>query len=127
MDLNGIAEGQKAGLCSIGGRTNTLIGATKKNGQLYVFYESSGKVTGEKPVRGRRIWFKAILDIENQNNQFYYSLDNKTFMPLGDTFRTSFGNWKGTRLGLYSFNESSDSGSAAFNWFIYDYDGPKSR
>jgi hypothetical protein len=32
---------------------------------------------------------------------------------------------KGTRVGLFSFNETNESGSAAFNWFTYNYDGPK--
>ncbi|MFZ2341209.1 MAG: hypothetical protein WAW07_15985 [Bacteroidales bacterium] len=38
---------------------------------------------------------------------------------------TSAGFWKGSLLGLYSYNEKTDGGVAAFNWFIYDYDGPK--
>jgi len=125
MDMSNISEGQKAGLCSMGGKTNNLIGVTKKGNQLFVFMESMGKITDEKAIRGRRIWFKVTLDIETHNNQFWYSTDNKNFISLGNTFMTSFGNWKGTRLGLYSFNEKDESGSAAFNWFTYEYDGPK--
>lgn len=127
MDLTNIAEGQKAGLCSMGGKTNNLIGVLKKNGQLYVFFESSGKVSEEKLIKTKRIFLKAALSIQDQKSQFYYSLDNKTFTPLGGTFLTSFGNWKGTRLGLYSFNETSEAGSIAFNWFTYNYDGPKGQ
>ncbi len=52
-------------------------------------------------------------------------LDNKKFTPIGETFITSAGFWKGSRLGLYSYNEKTDGGVAAFNWFRFDYDGPK--
>jgi len=125
MYLTNIAEGQKAGLCSMGGKTNNLIGVLKKNGQFYVFFEKSAKVTEEKLIKTKKIYLKAALSIQDQKNQFYYSLDNKTYTPMGGNFLTSFGNWKGTRVGLYSFNETSDAGSAAFNWFTYNYDGPK--
>lgn len=68
---------------------------------------------------------KIQLDIINNKNQFFYSLDNKTFIPVGKNFTTSAGNWKGTRIGLFSYNELDNAGTASFNWFTYNYDGPK--
>jgi beta-xylosidase len=127
MDLNDIAEGQKAGLCSMGGKNNNLIGVQKKNGQLYVFFEKNGVVSEEKIIKARKIYFKVKLDIKNNKNQFHYSLNNKSFESLGEYFTTSFGYWKGTRIGLYSFNELNNAGSAPFDWFIYNYDGPDGR
>ncbi len=125
MDLSNLAEGQKAGLCSMGGKITSLIGVMKKGGQLYVFIENNGKITNEKIIKAKRIYFRIKLDIKGGTNQFYYSLDNKSFNQYGDNFTTVFGYWKGTRLGLFSFNETNDSGSVSFNWFTYNYDGPK--
>jgi beta-xylosidase len=125
MDLNGIAEGQKAGLCSMGGKITNLIGVLKRNGQLYLFTESSGKISAEKAISTKKIFLKVQLDIKGDNNQFLYSTDNKTFSMFGDKFSTAAGYWKGTRIGLFSFNEINNNGSAAFNWFTYLYDGPK--
>jgi len=120
-----ISDGQKKGLCSMGGRNTSLLGVIKKDGKLYVFTEINGKITNEKEIRSKKIYLKIDLDIKGNKNQFYYSLDNKQFNPLGESFTISAGFWKGTRLGLFSYNENSESGSAAFNWFTYNYDGPK--
>jgi beta-xylosidase len=125
MDLSTIAEGQKAGLCSMGGKVTNLIGVLKKDGALYVFTENNGKVSNEKVIKLKRIFLKAQLDIKNDKNQFSYSTDNRTFNPTGDYFTTAAGYWKGTRVGLFSFNEKNEAGSAAFNSFAYSYDGPK--
>ncbi len=127
MDVTGLAEGQKAGLCSIGGKTNNLVGVRMKDGKTTVFFENNGTVSEEKAFKGKKIYLKARLDIRNQQNYFFYSSDNKSFTPIGENFMTSYGYWKGTRVGLFSFNELNDGGSAAFNWFTYDYDGPKGK
>ena len=73
------------------------------------------------------IYFKIQLNIKADKNQFYYSMDNKTYTSSGESFTTAAGYWKGTRIGLFSFNELNDGGSAAFNWFSYDHDGPKAK
>jgi beta-xylosidase len=125
MDLSTLAEGQKAGLCSMGGKMTNLIGVLKRNGDVYVFTENSGKVTNEKIIKSKKLFVKAQLDIKNNKSLFSYSIDNRTFIPIGDSFTTVAGYWKGTRVGLFSFNEKNEAGSVAFNWFIYSYDGPK--
>jgi beta-xylosidase len=127
MDLSGLADGQKAGLCSMGGKITNLIGIWKKDGQLNLFTETNGKFTGEKPVSLKKIWLKVSLDIKGDKNQFYYSSDNKLYTLAGEPFATAFGYWKGTRIGLFSYNEADEKGSVSFNSFIYNYDGPKGR
>jgi len=125
LDVTGLADGQKAGLCSMGGRNNNLVGISRKGSQLFVYAEKNGNVITENAFKGKRIYLKVKLDIRGNNNQFFYSIDNKQFTQIGETFITSAGFWKGSRLGLYSYNEKADGGVAAFNWFRYDYDGPK--
>jgi beta-xylosidase len=125
LDLSGFTDGQKAGLCSMGGRNTSLLGVVRKGGQLYVFAEKNGKITNEQLIKSKKVYLKVKLDIKGDKNQFSFSPDNKQFEQFGDPFTTSAGYWKGTRIGLFSFNEANESGSAAFNWFTYNYDGPK--
>jgi beta-xylosidase len=125
MDLSNLAEGQKAGLCSMGGKIINLIGVLKKDGELYLFTENNMKTANEKIIKAKKMVFKVQLNIKGDKNQFFYSTDNKTFTALGESFTTSAGYWKGTRIGLFSFNKLNDGGSASFNWFSSDYDGPK--
>jgi|WetSurMetagenome_2_1015567.scaffolds.fasta_scaffold00001_113 beta-xylosidase len=124
MDLTKLADGQKAGLCSMGGKVVNLVGITKKGGQLYLFTENNGKTINETAIKSKKIFLKVQLDIRNEKNLFFYSLDNKVFKTFGENFSTASGYWKGTRLGLFSFNELTDGGSALFNWFTYSFDGP---
>jgi len=59
------------------------------------------------------------------NNQFFYSTDNDEFYTLGDKFAATFGNWKGPKIGLFSYHEDGKEGIALFDWFHYSYDGPQ--
>jgi beta-xylosidase len=124
LDLSGLAEGQKAGLCVMSKAYN-LIGVRKKEGKVYLFWDQSGEGYKEQSITGNKIYFKVQLSIKDNKNQFFYSTDNKTFTPFGSSFVARWGYWKGARIGLFSYNEKGDGGVAAFNWFKYDYDGPK--
>jgi beta-xylosidase len=127
MDITGLADGQKAGLCSMGGRNNNLIGIMKKESGLFVYVENNGKTIAENPYKGKKIYLKVKLDVRGNINQFFYSPDNKKFTRLGETFHVSAGFWKGTRLGLYSYNEKADGGIASFKGSFTIMTGPKAN
>lgn len=124
MDLSKIVEGQKAGICSMS-KIYNLLGVYKKEGKMYIFTDRKGQVHEEKAIAAKRIFLKLTLDIKSGNNRFSYSLDNKSYTMIDGAFDTQWGYWKGTRIGLFSFNERSNGGTASFNQFIYHYDGPK--
>lgn len=136
-----IAEGQKAGLCMMGRQYN-LLGITKVDGKLMIFADINGSKSME-PVNSSMIYLRvqhspSEFDMETPppergrrrfprmkpSNQFYYSTDNKEFLPLGEKFSATFGNWKGPKIGLFSYHESGQGGTALFDWFHYLYDGP---
>jgi beta-xylosidase len=127
LDITGLKDGQKAGLCSMGGKNNNLIGIMKKDGRLILFTENNGKISSEKSLNLKKIWLKVSLNIKADRNQFSYSTDNKSFILAGNEFITTAGYWKGTRVGLFSYNELTEGGTAYFNNFIYNYDGPKDK
>ncbi|MFD1769219.1 glycoside hydrolase family 43 protein [Sphingobacterium suaedae] len=51
--------------------------------------------------------------------QWYYSLDDKKYLAVGDTFTAKPGKWIGATLGLYATRSSTinDSGYAEVDWF----------
>jgi beta-xylosidase len=137
LDVSKMAEGQKAGLCSFG-ELYGLVGVQRTGGKNYLFFETNSKSgTGnntsdtsknyfdKQPVNIKVIYLKLKLDLISGNNHFYYSTDNRRFIPFGKDFGAVFSFWKGTRIGLFSYNELQDGGTALFDWFRYDYDGPK--
>jgi beta-xylosidase len=143
LDVSRIAEGQRAGLCSFGSLYG-LLGIYRTGGENFLFFETNrqlfdrpqsgerintfdtGKNLFEKqPFRSKVIYLKLKLDFLTNRNHFYYSTDNRRFIPFGEEFGAQFSFWKGARVGLFSYNELQDGGTAMFNRFEYNYDGPK--
>ena len=120
MDMSSWAEGQRAGLFCIGNLFNG-IGVLKENGKNYLYLENNGNVEKVKPVSGKKIYFRATMNARTNQHQLYYSTDNKNFTPCGEAYSLRFGDWKGARVGLYSYNTLRDGGNAFFNWFTYDF------
>ena len=46
------------------------------------------------------------------------------FTEAGKPYSLKFGSWKGTRIGVYSYNTKADGGIADFDFFTYVTDGP---
>lgn len=124
LDASGMLPGQKAGLACMG-KEFVSVGVKNEAGKLSLFVEINGKESAAIPISKKNLFLKLKLDIPAAKSRFYYSFDNKTFLPLGSGFEPKWGFWKGARVALFSYNVLSDGGSAAFNFFRYDYDGPK--
>ncbi|MGE4586898.1 MAG: glycoside hydrolase 43 family protein [Mangrovibacterium sp.] len=120
-----LKDGQKAGLCLMGKQYNQA-GIVVKGKQVFVYADINGTLA-EQPFKNSKIYLKVIIAPEYGKNQFLFSTDNKKFKAIGEPFAASFGNWKGPKLGLFSYSESGQGGSALFDWFRYNYDGPKYR
>lgn len=116
-------DGQKAGLCLMG-KTFNEIGLVKKEGTLSVYININGKYS-EQAWHSSKIYLKVGVTQKEGANQFYFSKDNKTFNQFGGQFAVHNGYWKGPKIGLYSYNEKEQGGTAFFDWFHYIYDGPK--
>jgi beta-xylosidase len=143
LDVSHMADGQRAGLCSFGSLYG-LLGVQRTEGKTYLFFETNSELfarpqpgvrvdvfdTGKnlfmkEPVRAKVIYLRLKLDFLTNRNHFYYSTDNRRFIPFGEDFGAQFSFWKGTRVGLFSYNEAADGGTALFARFRYNYDGPK--
>ncbi|MFZ4456465.1 MAG: glycoside hydrolase 43 family protein [Bacteroidales bacterium] len=59
---------------------------------------------------------------QKANCTFSYSLDGKKFIPFGNRFQASAGNWIGTKVGIFCQRPQwlNDSGYADFDWFRVD-------
>ncbi len=132
-------DGQKAGLNLFGKQYNSL-GVEKEDGRLKVFADINGEIS-LKSIKGKKIYLRVEIvsgadDIllkgrdkmyaaeKRVSHQFFYSTDNKEYLPLGDKFSATFGNWKGPRVGLFSYQTKEGEGKALFDWFHYKHDGP---
>ncbi len=123
LDCSNMENGQRAGLHCVGNQYNA-IGVEKKNGKNYIYYESQGTASQIKEITENTVSFKIVLNTYTNQNQFYYSLDGINYVACKEPFKQGESDWKGARVGVYSYNTLAEAGRADFNWFKYDYDGP---
>lgn len=68
------------------------------------------------------MWVRArVMDV-NFRATFYYSLDGKTFIPIGNDLNMGLGLvWTANRFALFNFtrDKAGEDGYADFNWFRF--------
>ncbi|MBO7660477.1 MAG: beta-xylosidase, partial [Bacteroidaceae bacterium] len=109
-------ESTRAGFCVLGSQF-AGIGICKKNGKLQFYTEVNGQVqwlgNASKSAYLR-------VNVDGTHFQLEYSSDGKHFAKAGDAIDIHAKYWKGPRLGLFCYNESSAEGKARFNYFRYE-------
>lgn len=127
LDLLQMANGQRAGLCLLG-QNIYEIGVVQTGATIQIFANSNGKAAPMVPIKQGVVYLRISADLVNDNTVLQYSLNGKDFVQLGDECVLSKRNyWKGVRPGLFSYNTIGDGGTALFDWFHYQYDGPLGR
>lgn len=120
MDMSALEDGQRAGLfCS--GHAYNGIGVVKEKGKRYLYMETHGKFERIKELNGKKVYFRVTLNARTNRHQLAYSLNNKDFTSCGEPYWLHFGDWKGARIGLFSYNTLGAGGKAYFNRFTYDF------
>lgn len=117
LDVSCMAYGQYAGLAVFnGGKSYALIGV--KDRRLY--FDTDGTVT-DGPIlkKGQKsIFLRAYINKEGQA-RFAYSVKGHCFQYLGATYQMVAGNFRGARVGLFSYNTDAEEGFADFDYFDY--------
>lgn len=120
MDLSGMADGQKAGLTHFGSPNYSAIGVICEGATKKLEYNVKGDSAIGEVLVGNNIWLKSIWGLEGKS-QHYYSVDGKNYIPLGEPYQLMWGTYRGSRLGIYSYNNKSDSGYVDIDYFRYEY------
>ena len=119
LDVSQLAPGQNAGLCLFHGSAG-WIGATCKEGRKYVAQVSDGQWTVGPELKGADLWARADIDA-NGKVTWAYSIDGKEFQPLGRPFQCGWFKYRGTRIGLFTYNNDGENGIVDFDDFVYTY------
>ena len=128
-------NGHKAGLCHFSGG-HSAIGVVKEGGRLYLEFRQNDrgerglelhptfrqKEAGQDIVKTIRepllIWFRSTWGLDGESH-YSYSLDGESFKPFGMPYRLEWGNYRGDRIGIYSFNDDADEGFVSVDYFHY--------
>jgi beta-xylosidase len=125
LDASGIADGQVAGICHYAGGTSTF--GIRREGNV-VTLESSrdGQFTTGPRIMSPRIWLRSSWGLDGLSH-YSYSTDGKKFTTFGEPYQLSWGDYRGDRIGIFTFNNKSDTGYVDVDSFIYDYDSAAGR
>jgi beta-xylosidase len=116
IDLSHMVDGQRAGLVLFGVKP-VWIGAVRDKGETRVTFASAGVET-QGPAAGQTIVLRAEVTAD-QIVRFAWSGDGKHFEGLGEaTPLSKFSWWKGSRPGLFSYTQGTDTGGYVdIDWF----------
>ncbi|MBR3506607.1 MAG: glycoside hydrolase 43 family protein [Lentisphaeria bacterium] len=135
MDISNMKNGQKAGLCHFSG-SHSAIGVVKEGGKTYLEFRHNDRVergpelhpafrqkeAGQDVVKTIRepmlIWFRSTWGLDGESH-YSYSLDGELFKPFGRPYRLEWGNYRGDRIGIYTFNDDADEGFVSVDYFHY--------
>jgi len=127
LDLAGVKPGQQAGLCHHSGKFQMIGVRVAADGKRILIFNNNGKEQSGPELTGNELWLRSEMNADQ--TQFAYSLDGAKWENFGAEFKTTFGHWRGDRIGFYCWNDTTDdvkqSGQLDVDWFHYEFAGPK--
>lgn len=121
LDLTGMVDGQKAGLCHFA-KSFALLGVSQQGSVRRLEYKNNGKVMTGPEIRGTNLWLKSTWGLNGQS-QFAYSTNGRSFSNFEATYQLSWGYYRGDRIGIYCYNNQADEGWVDVDFVRYDYGG----
>jgi hypothetical protein len=125
LDPAGMADGQVAGLC-LYDRNDATIAVRREQGTLTLETARNQTIRRGAAVEAKPLWLRSEWD-QDGIGRFSYSSDGKTFSPLGEPYAFGWADYRGERIGLFTYNNTGDAGYADFAAFTYRYESPMTR
>lgn len=120
LRLDGLAEGQVAGLCHLSG-SHGSIGVRLCKGGVYLEATHNSEVTPGLYLHTKRIWLRSTWGLSGVS-RFSYSTGEMGFtdFPFEASYQLRWGDYRGARIGIFTFNSDGDAGHVDCESFTYD-------
>jgi hypothetical protein len=123
LDLSGMADGQQAGLCHFA-KTHSALGVKQEGATRTLVNVNNGVIATGPVIETQRLWLRSRWGLDGLS-RYSFSLDGKTFADFGAPYQLSWGNYRGDRIGIYSFNSRRDAGYVDVDYLCHTYAGPQ--
>lgn len=119
-------DNERAGFAVVGEDYSQLFIKNTKQGQSLIFGVcKKGLTTGKEveqqitSIKPNEYIYLRVKVTDGGKCNWFYSLDDKKYTGVGDTFVAKPGKWIGATLGLYAVRDTqiNDSGYADVDWF----------
>ncbi len=117
LDVSGMVDGQEAGLSHFA-KTFASVGVVQSGDVQTISVNNNGLRVAGPVVKQATVWLRSTWGFDGAS-QFAYSLDGKTFLPLGDPYQLTWGSYRGDRVGLFTVNAKT-AGWADFASVSYE-------
>lgn len=119
IDIKNMSDGQKAGLCHYS-KAYAMLGVTQSGkSRKLEFRTNKEKMTGPV-IKENHVWIKSVWGVDGKS-RFSYSTDGKKFIRFGELYQLEWGYYRGSRIGIYCFNNITDMGYIDVDKFVYSY------
>jgi beta-xylosidase len=121
-------DNERIGLIVMG-LSYAYVSVKKRSDGLYLsqtICNDADKQTAEKETSGVRLtghnFYLRVSVAEGAVCNFSYSVDGKTFTPIGESFSARQGRWIGAKVGIFAVGsrEAIEMGYGDFDWFRVD-------
>lgn len=122
LDLTGMADGQVAGLTHFS-RDYSALGLRQIEGKRVLEFKRNEAIKRGPVIDSIKIWLRSEWGLDGLS-RYSYSSDGKIFLPFGEPCQLGWANYRGDRLGLFSYNTLAEVGYIDVDWFHYEFAGP---
>lgn len=116
MDIKNMTDGQRAGLAHYAYHSGA-VGIVCEGNAKYVEFRENDNCQRKFKIDSRYVWFKTEWGLDGVAT-FAFSVDGENFIQCG-RHHLSWGYYRGDRLGLYCFNDKTESGFVDVDYLRY--------
>ena len=116
LDISHSTDGLHAGLCHFASHSASL-GIVNNGGRNYLEWTDNDQRKQHEVLNSPYLWLRSTWGLDGKSS-FAYSLDGENYMELGN-YQLSWGYYRGDRIGIFCFNEQSDSGYVDVDYLHY--------
>ena len=118
LDLSQLADGQRAGICHFSGPWS-MFGVEQAGRVRYLLFQSDGssahRLDALQGQHAKQIYLRTEWGLDGLSH-YSYSFDGIHFRPAdGCDYQLRWANYRGDRVGLFTYNNFADAGYVTFD------------
>lgn len=108
LDLAGMVDGQEAGIAHFA-KTYSTLGVVQRGAMRQLVLDVDRSIVSGPRIKTNVLWLRSTWGFDGVS-QFSFSIDGSSFRTFGPPYQLTWGNYRGDRIGIFTFNPLRVSG-----------------